>query len=219
MADDKQQTLTGNEQLISKIRKLLELASSPNENEARLAMDRAQELMAKYSISLIDSPEKEQIVEVEYIPPFENSGMREQLPYITNLIAKIFNCVVIAHGNKPSIIGFESNIKVATYSLDCILNQCWIDFIHRTDKSFNSYFSFWLGVRRALVERFHIMTSNEVGIVVFNQAEDFLKKKYTNLIKDRGSKVSGDILEGYRSGLTAQMRPAVETKLRGNLLK
>jgi len=33
-----------------KIRKLLDLASSPNENEAKLAMDRARELMVKYRI-------------------------------------------------------------------------------------------------------------------------------------------------------------------------
>ena len=54
---------TVNPTTLSQIKKLLALATSPNEFEAALAAAKAQELMFKYHLSLVDLPFNEQLQE------------------------------------------------------------------------------------------------------------------------------------------------------------
>lgn len=44
------------EEVLSKVRKLFELANSPNENEAALAAAKARELLGRYNLSIADLP-------------------------------------------------------------------------------------------------------------------------------------------------------------------
>ena len=75
-----------NKDIVEKIRKLLALGQSPNENEAKLAIERAQQLLLKYNLTISDvkaiaDDVKENVVE---------SGKRSQTwkNMLINIIAK-----------------------------------------------------------------------------------------------------------------------------------
>ena len=59
-------------EVIKKVQKLLALAQSDNENEARLALQKAQELQAKYNIvfdQLDVEDESQKVIEEKYDAP------------------------------------------------------------------------------------------------------------------------------------------------------
>lgn len=79
-----------NNKIIDKIEKLISLSGSSNENEARAAMLKAQELMAKYEI------DREQIKGQEKERPvvgFTSSPYREEwIHMVSSVIAENFRC-------------------------------------------------------------------------------------------------------------------------------
>ena len=79
-----------NNKIIDKIEKLISLSGSSNENEARAAMLKAQELMAKYEI------DREQIKGEEKERPvvgFTSSPHREEwIHMVSAVIAENFRC-------------------------------------------------------------------------------------------------------------------------------
>ena len=110
-------------ELIEKIKKLLALAASPNENEAQLAMSKAQELMAKYCINIIEEKDLVITSEIYYTNvklPFA------ELIYISNVISRIFGCITII-SNVIEMHGYSTNIKIVKFSIDSVLAQASIE--------------------------------------------------------------------------------------------
>lgn len=116
-----------NDQIIKRIKKLLSLSQSHNENEAQLALAKAQELMIKHHINenQIESDEKPQIIHLKtdyYFTSYKNS----YLGYGIDEISDLYLCKVIFYSYKGSS---KQYIKLIGYRDDCKTLEKVIGFI------------------------------------------------------------------------------------------
>lgn len=101
--------------IIDTIRKLLELSNSPNENEANLAIQKAQKLMIEHSLSITDI-ERGFVVDVEYKFSTKNIKLWEKL--LLNYISQLNWCMALFFDKGCRILGRESNCKVTVLMFD-----------------------------------------------------------------------------------------------------
>lgn len=210
--------------IISKIKKLLELANSPNEAEAKLAFSRAQELIQKYAVNITEDI-KEQVIEVEYIPPIKSPSARPFIPEIAFTIASMFGCISLV-GNKREarLIGFPTNIEIATFAIDSILNQLNADCKEgiKKHRSLSFAAAFWDSAASTIRKRFTQHKEVGKGLILYDHARAFVDEKYPKLGKYSANLNSSSLhgLESGRiSGNAAQIRHGVQSHERGNLLK
>lgn len=117
----------------AKIKKLLALAESPNEHEARAALLKARELMAEHKLSEIDLKDvgKQEVKDVV----MDITCTKRRNPWIVNLsgiIAPNYCCKGYRrhqHGGQTQtigFIGFENDVEICVavfkYAVDCILS-------------------------------------------------------------------------------------------------
>lgn len=172
-----------------RIRKLLALATSPEEGEAEAALLKARELMAKYKLSEMDIREvekqsvKKEITDVTF-------SMR-RCPWTNDLavvIGENYCCKAYnrhAKGEKTytvGFVGFEDDIAICVpifrYALDCVLSRNM-----RTKKKLAGYpaahinglcngyaYGFVAGLRRAF-DRQKADHSEEWGLVLVTPKE------------------------------------------------
>ncbi|SHO50139.1 DUF2786 domain-containing protein [Anaerocolumna xylanovorans] len=107
------------EKIIDKIEKLIKLSASDNENEAKAAMMKAQELMAKYEIDrerLSDGKEERPVVSFSS-PQFRDDWVKD----VAGVIAHNFRCrLIISIGRykgaggvfKLRFFGFEEDAEI-----------------------------------------------------------------------------------------------------------
>lgn len=121
------------ENIKNKIEKLLALASSSNEHEAKAALLKARELMTKYKIKECDVTEKN----IEVIKKLTDiTCTKRKNSWIVNLsdvIANNYCCGSYRnrkHGSKTSTIGFvgigddfEICVTIFRYAVDCALSN------------------------------------------------------------------------------------------------
>ena len=123
--------------VIDKIEKLLALSSSSNENEARAAMMKAQELMAKYEIKREQLKDGEQ--EERRIVNFSSVPFRDEwIHVVSGVIAENFRCRRIAVSRVGS--GGAFRIRFYGYEEDAeicinIFNYA-VKFCHGLEKNF-----------------------------------------------------------------------------------
>ena len=214
--------------IFEKVKKLLELAASPNEHEARLAFLKAQELIAKHSLNMAENNNTEGIVEREYtlkIPP--SSGFIETFPEIAHTISQPFGVyILVSFRNrhipyKIKLVGFPTNTQVAEYTIDCVLNQCFSDLSCGLQRKSLLGFAhnFWKGVSKALNLRFRVDSINEKGIIVYDRVKQYMDRFSSyNFLRTQVDGKSG-LEEGLRSGESAQLRPGIVSTQSGKLLK
>ena len=118
-----------------KIAKLLALADSSNENEAKAALLKARELMARYKLSMSDFvPENEAVVK-ETIGIFCTKMTDQWAVRLNQLIAGRYCCVSYRHRYHKrdkrvelGLIGFEEDFtickRIMHYAYDCIKARC-----------------------------------------------------------------------------------------------
>ena len=119
-----------------KIQKLLELASSPNEHEAKAAMLKAKELMMKHNLESmelegIDFSKKEVVTYKTGIVC--SNKVEPWIITLSNLIAKNYRCEAFfthkhrAKQKKIAFLGFEDDVEVCgimfKYALQCIWDK------------------------------------------------------------------------------------------------
>lgn len=109
--------MTDTEKMVDRVKKLLALAgNNPSEEEAKLALMRANALIAKYNLDL--SEETGELIEYAVVAAkhSNNEGYRT---YLANAIAPSFRCKVIMVGNIVHFFGrkqdAESGIEVFNY--------------------------------------------------------------------------------------------------------
>jgi hypothetical protein len=119
------------EKLIEKIQKLLALATSPNENEAKAASAKAQELMIKYNLEVSELEVKPE-VGVEVFHQADNNIVSFKDKVIASILNDHFNVYIIINvegkgrffGNKfmrpkcLKVAGTKENIEIAKYVFD-----------------------------------------------------------------------------------------------------
>jgi len=98
--------------IIELIQKCLALGKSPNENEASLAMSKAQELLEKYNLTLaqieVDKSTKQELPNMVNIPiPL---GRAEWKRSLIHYIAQGTFCKVVITGDKVVVLGRQANV-------------------------------------------------------------------------------------------------------------
>lgn len=209
-----------------KIKKLLALASSPNENEASLAMSRARELMAKYSVSIKETEihAQEVLNEEYYFSQYFTSAAGRWIPLIVNDIVTNFGVIPYLKEAKIILCGFKTNLNLAIYACDVILNQLNAEYKleYRNHRTFSFGDAFWQGAASAINRKFTIPQDQQAGLIVY----DPVKAKVNEICGNRTTNLSGssDYLDGVNAGVAAGnnaqlYRGVGETSNKGNLLK
>lgn len=117
--------------MIDKVRKLLALATSANENEAALAAEKAQAILAEYNLDLseVKSIDHDEDEDVEIMV----GGVTSKRPWrrpLAQAVAQMYFCTYFYQGigkkEQHSFVGSKANTQVAT-----MMFQYLSDTIHR----------------------------------------------------------------------------------------
>lgn len=116
-----------------KISKLLALAESPNENEAKMALLKARELMAQYKLTPDEiKREKSEVVKREVLDIKCTKMTNDWIPTLSSIIASHYCCKVYLYREQYSktsqigLIGLEDDFeickKIISYAVECVLS-------------------------------------------------------------------------------------------------
>lgn len=165
-----------------KISKLLALAESPNENEARLALLKARELMAEYKLTPDEIVrEKSETVKREVLDIKCTKMTNAWIPTLANVIAAHYCCKAYLYRTEYSktsqigLIGLEDDFdickKIVLYAVDCVISGTKSiqkkphEPAGRYRKNCNAYgWGFVSGLRKAYEEQEH--QHQEWGLVM-----------------------------------------------------
>lgn len=157
-----------------KIQKLLSLANSANENEAKAAAKKASELLVKYNLSVQDIEIKE----------YENQVLSERTravseeKYILSLLTKYFFVQTYFNRSRKSktttckVVGTPENLEIAHYVYDFLLRSFRNSFKEYRKLSgcdLDARQSYYFGLHEGLKEQFELAKTavqNETGLVV-----------------------------------------------------
>ena len=117
------------------IAKLLALAGSPNEHEARAALLKARDLMAKHKLREIDIERSESVTVIERLTGITCTKMTNSwVVRLSGIIALNYCCrsyrshVARAKKSTIGLVGLDSDIDVCenilNYAYDCAARQC-----------------------------------------------------------------------------------------------
>jgi hypothetical protein len=118
-----------------RIRKLMALSKSPNENEAKMALMKARELMAKHNMGYMERPEisknTENFVSITAGRPIERITL--EYYYLANILKDFYNVNVIwisvptsfnplTWGHALEVSGKSLDVRIASYTYDFLVN-------------------------------------------------------------------------------------------------
>lgn len=108
--------------ILELVRRLLALSSSSNQHEAALATAKAQELLLKYNLELVDVPDKErESITREF---YQNDSSATWLSGLLSVVARNNFCRAIGHGSgRMAIIGEPHNIEIVKYLYDYLKGE------------------------------------------------------------------------------------------------
>jgi hypothetical protein len=145
--DEKMSTL--DTKLLEKIQKLLSLATSPNEHEAKLAAEKANELLIRHNLSLSDLTVGESLSErYDNKPVYEGKVMSFETKWVMQLMNSHFfvqpiyrSARKVPHNpklNRPAhiwFVGTKTNVEVASYVFQFLCQkykQLWKEYQTQT---------------------------------------------------------------------------------------
>lgn len=174
------------ERIKERIKAVLELSRNPNENEAKAAMLKAKEMMAKYKISEAElgfyNPDKVIDLKTEYVfTTRTNAWVAHLIKYISeNYRCMIYTETEIGKQKRTIVIrGYEDDVNVCKAIIDYAVVYV-NNYVKHTTKGatyaertivFNSYgLGFACGIRDAFNEQ-NKKKSNEWGLVMVTPDE------------------------------------------------
>lgn len=187
---------TEQQRIIDRIQKLLALATSPNENEARLAAERASELLLRHNLSMQQikaQPGAELDGYVEHIAYDAPRRLTEQkyiLPIIaTHFFVKIVRVRRLKNGPVQFVfLGKEVNVQIATYVHDFLLSkfpELWAAYKAAHTVRGDSKSSYYTGLAAGITAQLETKrqaVQTETGLIVMDDPniERFLAKVIPN---------------------------------------
>ena len=209
-----------NEKIIERVKKLLSLANSNNANESESAMLKAQELMAKYKLSIKDVDVKEKNNEVvDVVSDFEYTIRSQWKGTVALVIAENFGCDVYAHvvyknGRKNKLkvcfIGEEENVEIVKIVYEYALKVC-DERIKKIQKDYKKKGlsttgipqSYGIGFATGLKAKYseQLKTNQDWGLVVVKSKDVIEYTKNKNLSKSN-ARTRYRENEHYSSGYT-----------------
>lgn len=226
--------------IIEKIQKLLNLANSENEHEAKLAASRASELLIKHNLSLqqILDHDAEYIHEdmatvgLQFKPhQLEVAQLLNEFFFVHVTIGRVYVGDSSGEFGRPrnqykkllKLIGTKENVQIATYVfafLDQAFPKLWKDYYdthaYATKKDQKSYYmGLRMGVAHVLNET-KFKVQEEMGLVLVKDPK--LQEKVDELCKGN-YKASGPcsvnrevVADGLEDGKNVKLRKPIENK-------
>jgi hypothetical protein len=184
-----------NNSIVEKIKKLLGLANSPNENEAKIATAKANELLIKYNLSLQEIEDHQNEYDVKDVV---DAGLTIK-PYqhlITSLLQDYFFVKILIHSkfvgfssgkwawkNPPrtqykkviQLVGTPENCEIAAYIFSYLNDaypKLWLDYYERNsyvEKTPSHKQSYFLGLThgiKAMLDATKWKVQEETGLVL-----------------------------------------------------
>lgn len=208
-----------------KIRKLLDLASSPNEYEAKLALDRARELMAKHCITLGERENtKPNVIFQTYSPPIRVSSVNfKYTTLIVTTIGKHFGVIpIIYNRNEIRLYSFESNLKLARYAFDAIFNQLNAAFKlgYSKERSITFTESFWYGAAQTIEQKFRLDVTVSNALIVYDPVKAAVDQitKGIYKIELNPASIAGQIMGNTAGNEVSIYKGINQITYKGNLL-
>ena len=223
-----------NEQkIIDKIKKLLELASSPNENEAKSAMKMAQKLMIQFNLDDVKIGTHHAVVEPilqqEYWNDIINrSGVIEVMPRIVDTIGPIFGVFGLYQIKRRSgtiqgikLNGFKSNLEITRFALDSLLAQGLADYRIEFKKYKSAMFGleFWSGFGIGIERKFKSFgsKSDNSALVIYDRVLERVKSLANSSFQIQT--FNGNAIQsGIDAGLRAEIRKGLTQTNQGKLI-
>jgi hypothetical protein len=185
------------EQILEKVQKLLSLASSDNENEARIASAKASELLLKYNLSLSQVK--------DFQPEYEKKSVSDELLafqahhlIICSLVQEFFMVKVLVTSTQGkfnrrtkviSFIGTQVNIQVTEYIYTYLDRMFPVLFDQYRRKNYDAKLTdrkaYYVGLSRGICENLEatkFKVEQEAGLVI---VEDANLKKYVASISTK----------------------------------
>lgn len=147
----------GEERLLKKVEKLLSLATSSNEHEAHLAMQRVQELYAKYNLTRLQSGEASGMVTLVISRGRKRVSRAESLIFsilvehfsVRAIFGETFDAVALCSYRAVEVLGRKENVLMAEYVYHFLWQQVhglWADYQHATGSAASGKTSYLYGV-------------------------------------------------------------------------
>ena len=200
---------TINQSIVEKIQKCLALGQSPNENEARLAMARANELLVKYNLSILDVVENKEETTDKVI--FQHSYTETWRSVLVNNVAKHNLCMLLLcksyKGVEYKIIGKPVNIKTTEWMLTYFFEV--IERITKKECKSGSREAFKYGMVKGLSEKLEEIrrqeqtsmhnSENTTALVVTKMYETARKENNSYIARNIG-RTTTTSTSGYSDG-------------------
>lgn len=174
--------------IISKIKKLLALATSPNENEAKAAARKAQELLVAHNLDMQAVERHES--DYDEKTAAESGGTPSEWKFCTIIIRDYFFCRVIWDKVSPKhrilLLGQKTNLQIAQYTFDFLVvkfRQCWKEYKDTHSAEARSRQSFYTGFFQGICDQLQegrqsVETSRGLVLVRDKQLDKFVTNKY-----------------------------------------
>lgn len=203
--------------IMDRIQKLFALAgNNPDKEEAQSALLKAQELMAKYNVTVAPGEHKKEEVFLKSVEKF--SRLRKTARNsLTVIIARAFAVKCLLHEDKPTFFGYKENVEAAVSSFVF----CAKTMNHNAGKAMRSstldntyvYNSYIIGFLDGLRAKFNEQCKALV-IVVPDEVEDKFKKRFPYLETCRNSALVGGRKNtyyntGYSDGKSAMDKRSI----------
>lgn len=211
--------------IIERIKKLLSLATSDNENEARLAATMANELLTKHNLNMSVTQSHEYCRETMDIKSRANPADK----FVNTLLGKFFFVTIVKSKTIAStsyiILGTRENVEIALYVYDFLIRAFASSFkaskLPAKDRS-GFYYGVWQGLCEQL-ETNRTKVQNEMGLVVVPDAglKAYVHEQF-NVVKQRSHTVKisqGVVAAGQAEGRNMRISRGISGSNNGLRLK
>jgi hypothetical protein len=229
------------EQIVSKVRKLLELSNSSNENEAALAATKARELLSRYNLSMADLSTDDIKSSIAVTEAAVGVG-RVVRNWVKGLLVHVscgFDCEHIIrrrHGSNPflTFIGTAADAEIAVYTFRFLYRELTrlveraLPKLQRENRFWNTAslrYAYLDGAVKRIGERLQTQTQvikaaerrgcKDLVLAKEQLIKSYMADTYPNIRMEnvRRRVISADAFDrGYRDAAAINLAPGIERK-------
>ena len=219
-----------NEKVIDRIKKLLSLATSDNEHEARMAAEKANEILLRHNISMSQVEASDDDFENAILE--QRSRLSVEAKFIQTIVSRFFFVKIVqTRINKKltlHILGDLTNVQIGTYTYQFLqrkFKELWLEYKRQTNCGCSAKQSYYYGLYTGLVDQLDIQRakiikekeSNSTALVVVNNVLiKYLKDQYPHLTERNSGHVPindrNAVTAGNTDGKNIRIQRGIESK-------
>lgn len=209
-----------NQKLIEKIQKLLALAESPNEHEARLASEMAQKLLTMHNLDMQQI--EGHVSDYDSLVVDDSKVAPQEAPYISILLTDFFFVKVIKSRDRSTkrtrriMVGEKTNLQVAKHVRAYLMAQYriqWEKYRAENNAPLKARHSYYTGLTEGLTQQLQSARAavcDERGLVLVKDPgiDEAAAKLFENLGKSSIKMPKGDaqaLMKGFISGVNMKI--------------